>query len=70
MQLETEIDHNKPDLIFLEKIYYIGHVACLFDPQIVKKKRVRQKNFLQCFGCNLCIRDGFENIRYLDIAYI
>ena len=42
VQTETKTDHNNPDLILLEKdekICYIVDVACLFDPQIRKKRK-------------------------------
>ena len=45
---QTKIDHNKPDLIFLEKmekICYIVDVACPFDPQIEKKEKDKAKNY-------------------------
>ena len=47
IQTETKIDHNKPDLIFLEKkeICYIVDVACPFDPQIEKKEKDRVKDY-------------------------
>ena len=45
---ETKIDHNKPDLLLLEKkekIGYIVDVACPFDPQIEKKEKDKVKNY-------------------------
>ena len=48
IQTETKTDHNKPDLILLEKenICYILDVACPFDPQIEKKEKDNGKIIL------------------------
>ena len=43
VQTETKMDHNKPDLILLEKrekICYIVDVACQFDSRLEKKDKV------------------------------
>ena len=45
---QTKIDHNKPDLIFLEKkekIFYMVDAACPFDPQTEKKEKDKLKNY-------------------------
>ena len=42
VQTETKIDHNKPDLIFLEKkekIWYTVGFAWAFNSQIEKKEK-------------------------------
>ena len=47
IQTETKTDHNKPDLILLEKkekICYIVDVACPFDPRIEKKRKDKVKS--------------------------
>ena len=45
IQTEMKINHNKPDLIVLEKekIWYIVDVACPFDPQIENKGKDKEK---------------------------
>ena len=45
IQREMKINHNKPDLIVLEKekIWYIVDVACPFDPQIENKGKDKVK---------------------------
>ena len=48
IQTETKIDHDKPDLILLEKmekIYFIVDVACPFDSRIEKKEKDKIKNY-------------------------
>ena len=45
---ETKIDHNKPDLILLEKkekVCYIADVAYPFGPRIKKKEKDKVKNY-------------------------
>ena len=46
IQTKTKIDHNKPDLILLEKkeICHVVDVASRFDPPIEKKERNKIKN--------------------------
>ena len=47
IQIETNIDHNKPQLILLEKekMCYIVAVASPFDPRIETKEKDKVKNY-------------------------
>ena len=48
IQTEMKTDHNKPDLILLEKrekICYIADIACPFDTRIEKKEKNKIKNY-------------------------
>ena len=77
IQTKTKIDHNKPDLILLEKkeICHVVDVASRFDPPIEKKERNKIKNEwfmeesgnqgLHCSSCNLFLRDGLEKCKQI-----
>ena len=48
IQTERKINHNKPDLILLEKkekICYLVDVACPFDQWIEKKEKDKVKSY-------------------------
>ena len=48
IQTLTKTNHDKSDLILLEKkekIYYVEDVACQFDSRIEKKEKDKLKNY-------------------------
>ena len=44
IQGDHRLDHNRPDIVVLEKVSRVGHiidVACLFDTRIAEKEKKR-----------------------------